>query len=425
MKIIAQSAIAITSLLASLVSAHSASDSAQNQLQLWPAVHEQTVNAHNHDDVQPWHGDVLNLGDERKTILSKNQNGDLVFEFENAWWSAFSINLKQPANLEKFRRGGLLLNLSVESFQEAGMDITWQCGPGCERKASATQQMGAFLGAGTQSLLVPSSCFIRDTDNAGYVKTPLRIGAGGTGKVAFSGIKWVDSLNEVKATVLECPNYKTVALEPAPLTEHWALSWWMPRHEVKVKLAQTTDPELVFIGDSITEGWENAGAGVFEKYFGQYETLTLGFGGDRTENVLWRLNHGEVDNIDPKLVVLMIGTNNTGHRQDSPALVAEGIKAILDKLQQKLPNTKVLLHAIFPRSATADNHLREINSLINARIRNFADGERVFFKDINSEFLTEDGVLTEKVMPDLLHPEEYGYSLWAEAIKDDIKRLVK
>lgn len=154
-------------------------------------------------------------------------------------------------------------------------------------------------------------------------------------------------------------------------------------------------------------------------------TLNLGYGGDRTENVLWRLQHGEVDETDPKLVVLMIGTNNTGHRQDDPARIAEGIQHILAELEQRVPNSKVLLLAIYPRGATADDVLRKNNALVNARIRNFADNKRVFFKDINSVFLTQDGVLTEEVMPDLLHPEAYGYTLVAEAIKGDIEKLMR
>lgn len=395
-------------------------------LTLWPADKSYKVYAHTHADAQPWHGEKLTLvDDERTTGLWQNDKGELVFQWNNAWWSAFSVTPEQPVNLEAYRHGGLLMTLEVLEFAEAGLEVTWQCGNGCERKAGLTHQLPKFLGKGPQQVALPAACLIRDTDNAGYVAAPLRIGSGGTGTVAFQSIEWVASLQGSEASLLTCPDYKTVALEPEPLSEHWALSWWIPRHEAKVALTKTANPELVFVGDSITEGWEKSGAGVFEKYFGNYKTLTLGFGGDRTENVLWRLQHGEIDGIDPKLLVLMIGTNNTGHRQDSPKLVAEGIKAILQEIHTRLPNTKVLLHAIFPRGAEADDHLREINSLINARIRNFADGEKVIFKDINSVFLTEDGTLPEEVMPDLLHPEEYGYTLWAESIKDDVKRLTK
>lgn len=422
MKKIAQSLL-LSSLC--IVGSASGQQAESNSLELWPASSSLNVYGHTYEDAKPWQGDALHMGDERKLVLDKTEQGALLFDFENAWWSAFSFNMEQPANLEKFRSGGLQLKLNVKSFDNAGMDIAWQCGPGCERKVTVTHQIAALAGKGPQNLVLPASCIIRDTDNAGYVATPLRIGSGGTGKIEFSSIRWVESTEGLAATELQCPNYKTVALEPAPLNEHWALSWWIPRHEAKLELAKTANPEVVFIGDSITEGWEKSGASVFEKYFGDYRTLTLGFGGDRTENVLWRLQHGEIDGIDPKLVVLMIGTNNTGHRQDSPALVAEGIKAILSEIKTRVPNAKVLLHAIFPRGATADDHLREINSLINARIRNFADGERVFFKDINSVFLTEDGVLSEEVMPDLLHPEEYGYTLWAESIKEAVEQLTK
>lgn len=420
-----QQMIVILALLATFLGRVCVAAEQPVSLPLWPAQQAQTIYAHTNDIRQPWQGQFLSLGDERKTELLRDDQGALVFRFSNAWWSAFDITMAQPANLEIFRQGGLFIRVSAKSFVDAALEFAWLCGSGCERKVSVSQKMMALSGKGEQSLFVPASCFIRDKDNAGYVATPLRVGANGTGEVAFHSIKWVASIDDDQVQKLNCSNYKTIALEPEPLKEHWALSWWMPRHQEKLKLAQTADPELVFIGDSITEGWEKSGAAVFDRYFGQYRTLNLGFSGDRTENLLWRLRNGEIDNINPKLVVLMIGTNNTGHRQDPPALVAAGVKAVIREIQKRLPDTRILLHAIFPRGATADDHLRQLNSLINARIRNFADDRKIFFKDINRVFLTEDGVLSKEVMPDLLHPQEYGYTLWAEAIKDDVKRLIQ
>jgi beta-glucosidase len=216
------------------------------------------------------------------------------------------------------------------------------------------------------------------------------------------------------------------ALTPAIQTAEWASSWWLPRHEQKLAdLAAGTQVDLLMLGDSITHGWEQAGRDVWEEFYGDRRAFNLGFAGDRTEQVLWRLDHGEVDGIDPKLVVLMIGTNNSGHRQDPPAQTASGIRAILDDLQRRLPSARILLLAIFPRGADADDELRRLNDAVNQRIAAFADGERIHYLDLSSELLSPDGTLSEEVMPDLLHPNERGYRLWAEAMEPTIERLLE
>jgi beta-glucosidase len=203
----------------------------------------------------------------------------------------------------------------------------------------------------------------------------------------------------------------------------------MPRH--KDKLAEIARRRtagertgLVFIGDSITHGWENAGKAVWERLYQPHNALNLGYGGDRTENVLWRLQHGEVDGIDPKVAVLMFGTNNTGHRHEDPALTVAGIKRDIAELQTRLPRTKVLLLAIFPRDEKPDGKLRQINEKINAMLPQLADGKRVFFLNINQAFLQADGTLSKDIMPDLLHPNAKGYEIWAEAMRPELERLL-
>lgn len=215
------------------------------------------------------------------------------------------------------------------------------------------------------------------------------------------------------------------ATEPEVQTAEWAKAWWMPRHESKLKdLKEAGDVNLLMIGDSITHGWEGAGKAVWQKYYAPRRAFNIGFSGDRTENVLWRLDHGAADGISPKLAVIMIGTNNTGHRQDPPDETAAGIRAIIDRLGRKLPKTKVLLLGVFPRGASSDDRLRKINDQINERISKFADEKRVFYLDINQTFLSDDGTLTKEVMPDLLHPREKGYQMWAEAMEPSIKKLM-
>ena len=112
----------------------------------------------------------------------------------------------------------------------------------------------------------------------------------------------------------------------------------------------------------------------------------------------------------------MIGTNNAGHRQDPAEQTAAGIKAIVASLQKKLPQTKILLLGIFPRGAEPSDKLRTLNVATNKIISGYADNERIFYLDISDRFLNEDGVLSKEVMPDLLHPREKGYRIWAELI---------
>ncbi|MFT5525555.1 MAG: lysophospholipase L1-like esterase, partial [Pirellulaceae bacterium] len=130
------------------------------------------------------------------------------------------------------------------------------------------------------------------------------------------------------------------------------------------------------------------------------------------------------DGISPKAAVIMIGTNNTGHRQDPPEQTAAGIKAIIADLRKRLPETKLLLLAVFPRDATKEGKLRQINDGINELISKYGDDKHVFFLNINDTFLDDDGNLPKEVMPDLLHPRQKGYAMWAEAIEPTLKKLL-
>lgn len=218
---------------------------------------------------------------------------------------------------------------------------------------------------------------------------------------------------------------KCKATTPEVQTAKWAVPWWMPRHEQKLaERKKMGEVDLLWIGDSITHGFENGGKQVWEKYYAPRHSLNLGFSGDRTEQVLWRLQHGEVDGISPKLAVMMIGTNNTGHRQDPAEETAAGIRAILDELHARLPKTKVLLLAVFPRGEKPDDKLRKLNDEINKLIAKFGDGKQVCYLDIGDKFLEADGTLPKSIMPDRLHPNGKGYEIWAEAIEPSIKELM-
>ncbi len=197
---------------------------------------------------------------------------------------------------------------------------------------------------------------------------------------------------------------------------------WMKRHESFNERVKKGNVDLVFIGDSITQGWEGAGKTVWDEFYGKRNAVNLGIGGDRTQHVLWRLDHGNIEGISPKLAVLMIGTNNSG--ANSSDQIAQGVTAIVEKLQTRLPKTKVLILAIFPRGPDASNKNRQINEGANAIVAKLADNKSVYYLDIGKNFLADDGTLSKAVMPDLLHLNEKSYRTWAESIEPQVKEIL-
>lgn len=179
--------------------------------------------------------------------------------------------------------------------------------------------------------------------------------------------------------------------------------------------------DLVFIGDSITSGWESRGPKVWDQFYGKRNAVNLGIGGDRTQHVIWRLNNGNIKGISPKVAVVMIGTNNS--RDNTSEQFAEGVTVIINQLRSKLPETKVLLLGIFPRGASEDKR-RRVNEKANAIFSKLADGEHIHYLDIGSEFMNNEGELTRGMMPDQLHLNEQGYVIWAEAIESKLSKLL-
>lgn len=207
---------------------------------------------------------------------------------------------------------------------------------------------------------------------------------------------------------------------PAPQRD----SWWMERHDRTVSRIRQGPVDLLFIGDSITQGWEEDGRPVWDQYYAGRRAMNLGYNSDQTDNVLWRLQHGELDGITPKLAVVMIGTNNSAMREDPPENTTAGIRAILTTLRTRLPGTRILLLAIFPRGLTNDDPLRRVNEAVNARLPSLAVQRQVFFLNINRRFLDADGRLSAEIMPDALHPSALGYRIWAEGMEEMIRRLL-
>jgi len=199
--------------------------------------------------------------------------------------------------------------------------------------------------------------------------------------------------------------------------------WWRERDRAKTRQAKNRDAKLVFIGDSITQGWETTGKEVWQNYYADRDPFNLGFSGDRTEHVIWRLTHGNLGKLKPQVAVVMIGTNNTGHLDQDPDQVAAGIERILEILQRRLPETKIVLHGVFPRGEDPYDRKRLNNLAINNRIQRYADGKRIHYLEIGDQFIQEDGTISKKIMPDYLHLSPAGYELWARALEPKLKAL--
>jgi lysophospholipase L1-like esterase len=198
-----------------------------------------------------------------------------------------------------------------------------------------------------------------------------------------------------------------------------------PRHLGFVETASKGNIDLLLHGDSITDFWaqNDANKAMFEKYFGNIKTANFAVSGDTTQGVLWGLKNGEGQGFQPKAIMLMIGTNNTGSLTATE--VAEGVGADVLEMRKDFPNAKILLLAIFPRSTPGDP-IRDKIAEINRIISRLDDQQHVFYLDIGAKFLDEKGYfLPESFRTDNLHPLAKGYDIWGAAVKDKLAELMK
>jgi lysophospholipase L1-like esterase len=244
--------------------------------------------------------------------------------------------------------------------------------------------------------------------------------------LAVLGIGWL-----VGAPLAPAGQDKQAGQDKRPNTAIIPAEFQPKRHEGFLAIAKKGDIDVLFMGDSITDGWRNAGKLVFEKHFVPLKTANFGIGGDKTQGILWRMDHGELEGYTPKLMMLMIGTNNIGGvKKDGTATgntaeeIAEGIKAIVEKFRGKFPQAKVLLLAVFPRNVSPDSAQRAAVNNINKIIAKFDDGKSVRYLDIGNKFLNKDGTLPKDIMPDALHPNLRGYEIWAEAVLPTVHEML-
>jgi lysophospholipase L1-like esterase len=222
------------------------------------------------------------------------------------------------------------------------------------------------------------------------------------------------------------------AISVSALADHSAVTpvakpdqGWKTRAELlNQRIKDNPDAQLLFIGDSITHGWENAGAKeIWEKYYGKRKAVNIGIGGDRTQHVLYRLQHGNLDGVKPKAAVVMIGTNNSNGEDNTVEQIVDGIKAIVKELRTREPQMKVLLLGIFPRGENPNPQRGKI-AQVNQIIQKLDDGKNIVYLDIGHRFLDDDGHLSATIMPDYLHPNTKGYEIWAEAIEPKLAELL-
>jgi len=218
---------------------------------------------------------------------------------------------------------------------------------------------------------------------------------------------------------------KVSGTTPSPRTIEY--SWmsvdaWNKMQAEDVAIAEKGGVDLLFVGDSITAGWN---WDIWQKNFAQYNPANFGVGGDHTGNLLWRLQNGDKGKLKPKAVVLLIGVNNFGHLHETPQQVFAGIKAVVKTLRKNYPNTKILVNGVFPFEELVSSPKRNMVKEVNAMVAKLADGKHIFVKDYGSHFLQADGSISKEVMADFLHPTPKGYQIWVDAMLPDIQKLMK
>jgi len=208
-----------------------------------------------------------------------------------------------------------------------------------------------------------------------------------------------------------------------PVSTGWKL--WMKHHENRKSWVKNRKVDLLMVGDSIVFRWGRTGKKVWDEYYAKRNGCNIGSSGDRTQHMLWHFQNGGLEGGNPKLVLVMIGTNNRGKPENKGTDTAYGILAILKEIHMRLPESKILLMAVFPRGRTPQDEGRIRNDQINKIIQTYADNKTVHWLDISDVFLDEKGGMIKELMPDGLHPSEKGFRVWAETMEPTIKKLLQ
>ena len=205
------------------------------------------------------------------------------------------------------------------------------------------------------------------------------------------------------------------ALVPAPRTDEWAIA----REKECIRRAKESKPaKVVFVGDSITQAWEDPGKAAWEKFIAPMGAVNLGNSGDRTENVLYRLAQAPLTRLEPEHVFLLIGTNNLGHGTSNAAETLAGVRAVAEMLSAQCPKATVHIIEIFPRGE-AFNAMRGDIGQINQALRAWVAAKKdpkLAIHAIGDAFVSPDGTISKDLMPDSLHLSPKAYEMWATAV---------
>ena len=246
--------------------------------------------------------------------------------------------------------------------------------------------------------------------------------------------KWIDSDDSANKPLLK--KYQSLLmLQPPRLnvaaTYTQTIQRQGPRHEAFVETARKGDIDLLLDGDSITDWWVQGddNKAMFDKYFGGMKTANFAIAGDTTQGVLWGLKNGEGQGFQPKAIMLMIGTNNTGGTDNAGTMtaaeIAEGVGAVVLEMRNDFPQAKILLLGVFPRGVPGDL-VRDKIAEINRIVQRLDDQRHVFYLDIGAKFLDDRGYfLADSFRPDNLHPLAKGYDIWGTAVKDKLAELMR
>lgn len=270
----------------------------------------------------------------------------------------------------------------------------------------------------------------KDPDfSAGVYLAPIELAEGGMVKAAaFEGNKLVGKVSTLPVKFDGTTGPRNTALVPLTQNRDWKSYDWVARHQEILALNKpgAIRADVVLIGDSITHFWSGepkakrvAGKDSWEKWIAPHHPINLGYGWDRTENVLWRLRHGEIAGLKPKAFVVLIGTNNLSGF-NPPDQTAEGVAEVCRELRRQAPQAKVLLLAILPRQAKPDatrQRVADTNKLLQAQAAQVADA----YLDLTAKLIEADGSILKETMNDYLHPTNKGYEVMGAAIDAQLK----
>jgi len=221
----------------------------------------------------------------------------------------------------------------------------------------------------------------------------------------------------------DVPEKTHSAVTPVRMDAEEVQEWYWDRHDAVNERLKQGNVGMLFIGNSITHGWEWDGIEYWNQYYTSRNAVNMGFGWDKTQHVLWRLDNSDFSNVSPELAVVLIGTNNSNGDDNTVEEIADGIIAVCQRLRASLPDMKILLLAIFPRDQLPSVQ-REKCTAASLLASEISDNKMIHYLDLSDRFLSDVGLLSQTIMPDYLHPNKEGYRIWVEAMEPKIVELM-